>query len=174
MLDLVIDGHIAQVVLNNPAKRNAMGPWFWDEMPKVFRRIDEDLDVRVAVLRAEDLGVRAGREDPERAWVIDGCRQRRVAACQAVHLHPGVLQRAGDEPARVRGAPELIAVRQQQHLARRDDGRGRKVSADADPPAQVAAAAPRQAVPPGPGYRGCDGRSAVAVEANCTTSPTMS
>ncbi|MDP6943495.1 MAG: crotonase/enoyl-CoA hydratase family protein [Myxococcota bacterium] len=60
MLDLQIDGHIAQVVLNNPAKRNAMGPWFWDEMPKVFRQIDEDLDVRVAVVRAEGRSFSAG------------------------------------------------------------------------------------------------------------------
>ena len=60
MLDLCIDGHIAQVVLNHPDKMNAMGPWFWDEMPKVFRQIDENPDVRVAVLRAKGKAFSAG------------------------------------------------------------------------------------------------------------------
>ena len=60
MLDLRIDGHIAQVVLNNPTKMNAMGPWFWDEMPRVFRQIDESPDVRVAVIRAEGKAFTAG------------------------------------------------------------------------------------------------------------------
>ena len=60
MLDLHIDGHIAQVVLNHPSKMNAMGPWFWDEMPNVFRQIDESPDVRVAVLRAEGRAFSAG------------------------------------------------------------------------------------------------------------------
>ena len=60
MLELVIDGHVAQVVLNHPKKRNAMGPWFWDEMPKIFRQIDDNPALRVVVLRAEGSAFSAG------------------------------------------------------------------------------------------------------------------
>ena len=60
MIELRVDGHVAEVVLNDPAKLNAMGPWFWDEMPGVFRRIDEDLEVRVVVIRAEGKAFSAG------------------------------------------------------------------------------------------------------------------
>ena len=60
MLELSVDGHVAQVVLNHPKKRNAMGPWFWDEMAGLFRQIDEDLNIRVVVLRAEGPSFSAG------------------------------------------------------------------------------------------------------------------
>ena len=60
MLELRIEGHIAEVVLNSPGKMNAMGPWFWDEMPGIFKQIDENLDVRVAVIRAEGKAFSAG------------------------------------------------------------------------------------------------------------------
>lgn len=60
MLELRIDGHIAQVVLNHPAKMNAMGPWFWDEMPNIFRQIDDNDDVRVVVIRGEGKAFSAG------------------------------------------------------------------------------------------------------------------
>lgn len=45
-----IDGHVAQVTLLGPGKGNAMGPAFWDELPEVFGKLDDDPDVRAIVL----------------------------------------------------------------------------------------------------------------------------
>lgn len=43
-------GHVAQVTLIGPGKGNAMGPAFWDEMPRVFADLDADRDVRAIVI----------------------------------------------------------------------------------------------------------------------------
>ena len=60
MLELSVEVHVAQVLLNHPKKMNAMGPWFWDEMPGVFQQIDENPEVRVVVLRANGRAFSAG------------------------------------------------------------------------------------------------------------------
>ena len=46
-------GPVATVYLANAAKRNAMGPQFWDELPQVFAALDGDPDVRAIVLAAD-------------------------------------------------------------------------------------------------------------------------
>ncbi|MBX2798961.1 MAG: crotonase/enoyl-CoA hydratase family protein [Myxococcales bacterium] len=50
-LKLDRDGAIAWVTLNRPDKLNAMGPAFWDGMAPLFDTINDDHDVRVAVIR---------------------------------------------------------------------------------------------------------------------------
>ena len=47
------DGAVAEVVLNNPDKLNAMAPVFFDEIRHVFEEIDADPGIRVAILWAE-------------------------------------------------------------------------------------------------------------------------
>ncbi len=49
-LEIVRDGHVAEVVLKGPGKGNAMGPAFFREMPLVFDALDRDPDVRAVVL----------------------------------------------------------------------------------------------------------------------------
>ena len=34
------DAHVATLWLNNPERRNAMGPAFWKELPLVFQELD--------------------------------------------------------------------------------------------------------------------------------------
>jgi enoyl-CoA hydratase len=46
-------GHVAEVVLNNPAKLNAMAPKFFDEVKAAFEELDADDTVRAIVLWAE-------------------------------------------------------------------------------------------------------------------------
>ena len=60
MIQLTIDGPIARVTLDHPQNLNALGPWFWDEMPRVFREIDENRDVRVVVLSGAGRAFTAG------------------------------------------------------------------------------------------------------------------
>ncbi len=46
-------GPVAEVVLNNPKKLNAMAPIFFEEIGRVFKEIDEDDSIYVAILWAE-------------------------------------------------------------------------------------------------------------------------
>jgi enoyl-CoA hydratase len=46
------EAHVATVWLANPAKRNAMGPAFWDELPRVMTELGEDESVRAIVIAA--------------------------------------------------------------------------------------------------------------------------
>lgn len=59
-LELTIDGAIARVVINRPKKLNAMGPAFWDALVPTFQAIDDNLDVRVALITAEGRAFSAG------------------------------------------------------------------------------------------------------------------
>ncbi len=53
-------GHVAEVVLNNPDKLNAMAPIFFDEIKMAFEDIDGDPEIRVAILWAEGRHFTAG------------------------------------------------------------------------------------------------------------------
>jgi enoyl-CoA hydratase len=44
------DGHVATLWLANPAKRNAMGPAFWDELPRAMAELGADDTVRAIVI----------------------------------------------------------------------------------------------------------------------------
>jgi enoyl-CoA hydratase len=44
------DGHLATLWLANPAKRNAMGPAFWDELPRAMHALGADDTVRAIVI----------------------------------------------------------------------------------------------------------------------------
>lgn len=46
------DGHVATLWLANPSKRNAMGPAFWEELPRVMDELVNDESVRVVVIAA--------------------------------------------------------------------------------------------------------------------------
>ena len=46
------DEHVATLWLANPARRNAMGPAFWDELPRVMEELGADETVRVIVIAA--------------------------------------------------------------------------------------------------------------------------
>ena len=53
MFELTTKGAVAELKLNRPDKMNAMGQAFWDELPNYVKQIDDNLDVRAAVLSAE-------------------------------------------------------------------------------------------------------------------------
>ena len=48
--NLTIENNIAQLTLNRPEKRNSMIPEFWDELPQIIRRIDQESLARVIVI----------------------------------------------------------------------------------------------------------------------------
>jgi enoyl-CoA hydratase len=53
-LKLDIQNHIAHIVINRPEKANALNQTAWDEIKEVFDYIDDNSDVRVAVLEGGD------------------------------------------------------------------------------------------------------------------------
>jgi enoyl-CoA hydratase len=50
VLEIERDGHVATLWLANPAKRNAMGPAFWDELPRAMDELGADDGVRAVVV----------------------------------------------------------------------------------------------------------------------------
>ena len=85
MINLTVDGHIGYVTLDYPKKLNALGPWFWDEMPRVFREVDENRDIRVVILSANGRAFTAGLDLmammprlPVGGGPPDGLRQARL------------------------------------------------------------------------------------------------
>lgn len=48
--DLIIENNIAHIILNRPKKRNSMIPEFWDDLPQIIRRIDQESLARVIVI----------------------------------------------------------------------------------------------------------------------------
>lgn len=78
-------GAVAHVELNRPKKLNALGPEFWDQMPKIFRQIDDDREIRVAVLTGAGRAFTAGLDLvdmmsklPLEPGPPDGRRQQRL------------------------------------------------------------------------------------------------
>ncbi len=52
VLSVRIAHHVATLTLDNPVRRNAMGPPFWDDLPKAIATIDGTPDIRAVVLCA--------------------------------------------------------------------------------------------------------------------------
>jgi len=49
-LDVSKKNHVATITLKGPGKGNALGQEFWNEIPAVMRGVDEDDDIRVAIV----------------------------------------------------------------------------------------------------------------------------
>ena len=83
------DGPIGYVVLDNPARRNAISAAMWREFPEVLAELGEDPSVRCIVLRgAGDIAFAAGADISEfesNRADADGAR-RYEAATTAAHL----------------------------------------------------------------------------------------
>lgn len=47
------DGHVATLWLDNPDRRNAMGPAFWVDLPVLMEELSDDDDVRAVVIAAK-------------------------------------------------------------------------------------------------------------------------
>lgn len=52
VLTIERDGHVATLWLDNPDRRNALGPAFWEDLPVMMAELTDDDDVRVVVVAA--------------------------------------------------------------------------------------------------------------------------
>lgn len=64
--------HVATVWMNNPSRRNAMGPAFWQELPAVMGTLDGTADVRAVVLAARGPHFTVGLDLKAMAHVLLG------------------------------------------------------------------------------------------------------
>lgn len=62
-----VTDHVAEVFLNRPEKSNAMNPPFWPEVRDVFTRIQDDLEVRAAIVAGNGKNFSAGLDLVEAA-----------------------------------------------------------------------------------------------------------
>ena len=51
-IDLVLEKHVATVILNNPRKANSLNIEMWDEIKRVFLDLDLNVDIRVCVIKS--------------------------------------------------------------------------------------------------------------------------
>jgi enoyl-CoA hydratase len=65
-----IDGHVAWLTLNRPAKRNTMGLAFFEEIRELFDGFDRDPDIRVVIIKAEGKSFSAGTDLEEAAKLL--------------------------------------------------------------------------------------------------------
>jgi enoyl-CoA hydratase len=102
-LHLTIDGAIAQLVLNRPAKRNALDRAMWAAVPELAARVAGDPEVKVLVLRgATAEAFSAGADIAEFEEVH--------ASAEAAHAYHEVVHRAYDSIASL-AKPTIAMVR---------------------------------------------------------------
>ena len=99
------EGHLATLWLDNPERRNAMGPPFWDGLPKLMRELSDDPDVRAIVIagRGRDFTIGLDLKAFGPAFVGGGDGKtseaaRRTAALAAVKRMQGSITSVADCP----------------------------------------------------------------------------
>ena len=65
-----VEGHVAWLTLNRPAKRNSMGLAFFAEIEALFAEFDSDPNVRVVIIKAEGKSFSAGTDLEEAAALL--------------------------------------------------------------------------------------------------------
>jgi enoyl-CoA hydratase len=83
------DGHVAVVWLDNAARRNAMGPAFWTDLPRVVEALGDDADVRAVVVAARGPHFSTGLDLASFGELLggDGPRGDGAAPSPAVQRH---------------------------------------------------------------------------------------
>jgi enoyl-CoA hydratase len=72
VLSVERDGHVAWLWLDNPDRRNAMGPEFWDDLPVLMRELSADPEVWVVVVAAKGQSFTVGLDLKSMGGAIAG------------------------------------------------------------------------------------------------------
>jgi len=84
--------HVAEVILNRPTKLNTMNHAFFQEIERVFNMIDEDNDVRVAIIWAEGRMFTAGLDLKEAGNILVIGEESRALQAATLFKHIKHLQ----------------------------------------------------------------------------------
>ena len=72
VLSIERDGHVATLWLDNPERRNAMGPAFWADLPLAMAELGADDDVRAVVLAARGKSFTVGLDLQSMGGTVGG------------------------------------------------------------------------------------------------------
>ncbi len=67
-----VDGHVAWLTMNRPAKRNTMGVPFFKELSEHLSGFDQDSEIRVIIIKAEGKSFTAGTDLEEAGSLLSG------------------------------------------------------------------------------------------------------
>jgi enoyl-CoA hydratase/carnithine racemase len=99
------DGPIAQIVLNRPAKRNAVTFAMWQRLPELFAEFEQDRQLKVLVLRgAGDRAFSAGADISEFETLRASSEGTQAYNAAAEHAQTALASMAKPTIALVRGA----------------------------------------------------------------------
>lgn len=87
ILRLDRNGPIAEVVLDNPQKMNAMAPVFFEEIRRVFQEINDDPAINVAILWAEGKHFTAGLDLKAAGGNVSGAGSNETEAIKNQKLY---------------------------------------------------------------------------------------
>jgi len=102
-------GHVAEVVLDNPDKLNAMAPVFFEDIKAAFEEIDADPEIRVAILWAEGRHFTAGLDLKASSSSIGSSEERTAKKNYDLYKHILHLQDCISAPEKCR-KPVIAAV----------------------------------------------------------------
>ena len=111
VLTIERDGNVGTLWLDNPDRRNALGPAFWDDLPVMMAELVEDDDVRVVVIAARGPCFTVGLDLKSMGGSVAGGGQgrsdagRRTAMLRELRRLQGSINAVADCPK-----PVLAAV----------------------------------------------------------------
>jgi enoyl-CoA hydratase len=82
-----IDGHVAHLVMNRPEKANAMGPDFWDDLPRLIRALGTDPAIRAVVISGEGKHFSSGMDLSAFSGIMDMTGGEPGRAAHALRAH---------------------------------------------------------------------------------------
>jgi enoyl-CoA hydratase len=105
VLTLERDGHVATLWLDNPERRNAMGPDLWADLPRMMEDVCEDDDVRAVVIAARGPAFTVGLDLKTMGSAVAGEggggtseAARRKAALRSIKRLQGSINAVADCP----------------------------------------------------------------------------
>jgi len=111
VLTIERDGHVATLWLDNPDRRNALGPAFWDDLPVMMAELADDDEIRVVVIAARGPCFTVGLDLKSMGGSVAGGGQgrsdagRRTAMLRELRRLQGSINAVADCPK-----PVLAAV----------------------------------------------------------------
>ncbi len=104
------DGPVATLWLDSPARRNAMGPGFWTDLPLAMAELDEDRGVRAVVLAARGPHFTAGLDLAAMAGQLIGDGEAASSAARAGGFHRAVTRLQGSITSVERCSKPVVAA----------------------------------------------------------------
>ena len=87
-----VDGHVAWLTMNRPEKRNTMGVNFFKELSAHLASFDQDIAVRVIIIKAEGKSFTAGTDLEEAGSLLSGqaADEREATRRKIIKLQEGI------------------------------------------------------------------------------------